>query len=353
MKTSGKSVTLADVARSAGVAPMTVSRFLNNHPNISENTAKKVRAAIKRLNYSPNLAARVLAGQTAHAIGVVVPNLLDPFYAELVHHVQSSARARGVLVWIGASDSDSDSEAALIERMNQQRVDGIIMVPSPGKNGFDPAKLRVPLVVMDRPLLNGAVDTVLIDNRRSAYEAVQHLIAHGRKQIHCISTYTAHDYTNKQRIAGYEDAVIEHRLKSHVLSNLDTPQLVLQSLKKIIASDRKAAIFTTHSVATMQVLSSLADLGANVPNDIALIGFDDLPMASMFRPAPTVVRQPVESIAHHATRLLFEQVDRKGEDAGPPLSLTLRASLHIRESCGCGSSSTGPSAEQFPTHSLP
>lgn len=120
MKAAGKNVTLADVARSAGVAPMTVSRFLNKHPSISEKAGEKVRAAIKKLNYAPNLAARVLAGQTSHAIGVVVPNLTDPFYAELVHHVQSAARHRGVLVWIGASESDTDSDAALIERMNQQ-----------------------------------------------------------------------------------------------------------------------------------------------------------------------------------------------------------------------------------------
>lgn len=335
MKATGKNVTLADVARTAGVAPMTVSRFLNNHPNMSENTAKKVRAAIKRLNYSPNLAARILAGQTAHAIGVVVPNLLDPFYAELVHHIQTAARTRGVLVWIGASDSDSNSEAAIIERMNQQSVDGIIMVPSPGKNAFDPAALRVPLVIMDRPLLHGAANTVLIDNRRSAYEAVQHLINHGQKQIFCMSTYTATDYTNKERIAGYEDAVLEKGLKSHVLSDLTNPQLVLQSLKKIVASGRKSAIFTTHSVATMQVLSLLADLGANVPGDIALVGFDDLPMAGMFRPAPTVVRQPIEAIASHAARLLFEQVDRKSKESLPELSITLKASLFVRESCGC------------------
>lgn len=335
MKTSVKNVTLADVARSAGVAPMTVSRFLNKHPNISEKTAKKVKAAIKKLNYAPNLAARVLAGQTSRAIGVVVPNLTDPFYAELVHHVQSSARNRGVLVWIGASESNTESEAALIERMNQQGVDGIIMVPAPGKNNFDPADLRVPLVVMDRPLLQGATDMVLIDNRKAAYEAVQHLIAHERKQIFCVSTYTPHDYTNKQRIAGYEDAVNDRGLKSNVLSDLQNTELVLKALKKILASKQKPAIFTTHSVATMQVLSLLADLGATVPEDVALVGFDDLPMASMFRPAPTVVRQPVEMIAQHATRLLFEHIDEKADQQHSPLSLTLTASLVIRESCGC------------------
>lgn len=335
MKNSGKNVTLADVARMASVAPMTVSRYLNKHPNISEKTAKKVRSAIKKLGYTPNLAARVLAGQTSHAIGVVVPNLTDPFYAELVHHVQDSARGRGVLVWIGASESDTSTELTLIDRMTQQSVDGVIMVPAPGQNQFQPADLRIPLVVMDRPLANGTSDAVFIDNRKSAYDAVEHLISHGRTNISCISTYTPHDFTNKQRIAGYEDAIRNHNLKSSVLSDLRTPELMLSALRKILSSKNKAAIFTTHSVATMQVLSLLVDLDADVPRDIALVGFDDLPMASMFRPSPTVVRQPILAIAQEATRLLFEQIDAKTAGRKSPVTITLGTSLIIRESCGC------------------
>jgi LacI family transcriptional regulator len=331
-----KNITLADVALAAGVAPMTVSRFLNNHPNISEKTAKKVSTAIKRLGYTPNLAARILAGQSSHAIGVIVPSLEEAFYSELVHHIQVVARARGILVWIGTSEADPSTEAAIISRMNQQGIDGIIMIPCPGRNMFDPQKLRVPLVVLDRPLRNGTSDSVFISNRLSAREGVEHLIGHGCKRIYCLSTYTAEDFTNAERISGYEDALRSHKLPVEILANLNTQESVIDAVSRVLnIKGGHPAIFTTHTRATVQVLLALQKKGVDVPGELSFLGFDDVPMAELLRPGPTVIVQPVAALAAQASRLLFGHIDTHSNSTEEPVTVTLGARLVIRESCGC------------------
>ncbi len=336
VRKSAKSITLADVARAAGVAPMTVSRFLNNHPNISDKTAKKVSASILRLGYMPNLAARMLAGQSSQAIGIVVPNLAEGFYSELVHCIQVDARKRGTLVWIGASEADPSTEAAIIARMNHQGVDGIIMIPCPGENLFDPQDLKVPLVVLDRPLRKGKSDCVFISNRVSAREGVEHLIGHGCERIYCLSTYIADDYTNAERIAGYEDALRARRLPAHVLANLSTPEMVADAIRSILAkSEGHPAIFTTHTRATVEVLCALRAQSVDVPGKLTFLGFDDVPMAELLHPAPTVIVQPVSALAAQASRLLFDHIEAKETSSEPPVTLTLGTQLIIRESCGC------------------
>ena len=130
-----KRPTLEDVARAAGVGPMTVSRTINGHPYVAEKTAKKVRAAIRRLGYRPNHAARVLTGQLSRSIGLIVPDIADTFFSVVSHAVQETARESGYLVWLAASEEDPKIEAAQVEMMTTYPVDGILLVPADSRNG--------------------------------------------------------------------------------------------------------------------------------------------------------------------------------------------------------------------------
>src|SRR6476646_3094110 len=131
-----KRATLQDVARAAGVGPMTVSRTINGHPYVSEATAKKVRTAIRKLDYRPNHAARMLTGQLSRSIGLIVPDIADTFFSIVIHAVQETARENGYLVWLAASNEDPAIEAAQVEMMTHQPVDGILLVPVDPKNDY-------------------------------------------------------------------------------------------------------------------------------------------------------------------------------------------------------------------------
>src|SRR3954471_17375649 len=182
-----KRATLEDVARVAGVGPMTVSRTINGHPYVSEATAKKVRAAIRKLEYRPNHAARMLTGQLSRSIGLIVPDIADTFFSVVIHAVQETARESGYLVWLAASNEDPSLEAAQVEMMTHQPVDGILLVPVDARRSYlkSIAAGTTPIVTVDRPIEIATTDSIGVENRRGAQLAVDHLIQHGYKRIKC------------------------------------------------------------------------------------------------------------------------------------------------------------------------
>jgi LacI family transcriptional regulator len=332
-----RSVTLSDVAQVAGVATMTVSRFLNHHPNISEKTGKKIRSAIKQLGYSPNLAARMLKGQPSNTIGLIVPSLSDCFFAEVAHNVQNAARDRGLLVWVAASNSDQANDIALIEQMKQHSVDGILLIPSPGKLPFDWKSGLPPIVMLDRPVYGSGCDSVIVDNRRASAEAVEHLIAHGYKQIAYISCNPADVYTNRERAAGYKDAMQAGHLRPTIGADKRTAAEIREFLMHSFARSRSLdAIFAANNVATVHTLEALSTMGLSVPNDVALVGFDDFALAPLVRPSLSVVRQPAADLGRRAASVLFDRMDH--QEQTQPITLALQTTFIARDSCGCGAS---------------
>lgn len=328
-----KSITLADVAQVAGVAPMTVSRFLNGHPNISEKTARKVNDAVKKLGYQPNLAARMLMGRPSNAIGLIVPDLADPFYAELAHHVQEIAREHGFLVWVAASNSQYETESELLNTMRQHRVDGVLLVSSAGTHALHLPD-NLPIVLLDRPIPKRSYDVVLTENRVSSKHAVEHLIEHGYQEIVCLSVDPLNVYTTAERIHGYEEAMRAHHLKPEVVPNLRE----IAAVQKYLQDARQRAvppqaIFTTNNVTTIHMLEAIEPLGIRIPEDIALIGFDDFELAPILRPSLTVVRQSPAEIGRQGARILFERL--RATEVGEPIQKLLPTTLIIRRSCGC------------------
>ena len=330
-----KRATLEDVAKAAGVGPMTVSRTINGHPYVAEETAKRVRAAIRRLDYRPNQAARMLTGQLSRSIGLIVPDLADPFYSVVSHAVQETARENGYLVWLAASNDDLSIEAAQVEQMTHHPVDGILLVPVDSRDRYLKAVASgtTPVVTIDRHIEVATTDSVEVENRAGARMAVEHLIGHGCRRIVSVAT-NSHLRTIKERIAGYEECLREARLPRAKLLQLSSLAEAKTTLSALFNSgNRPDALFTTNNASTIWVIETFHEMNIEAGKDVALIGFDDVDFYTLIRPPITSIRQPAAELGRMSARLLLQRI--KGDSALSSVRTVLPVSLVIRESCGC------------------
>ena len=332
-KNAKRIVKMRDVARAAGVSTMTVSRFISQHPHVTERTSKKVRRAIDQLGgYSPNLAARMLKGYSSGTLGLIIPNLRDSFYAGIADCVQEEAFNRGFHVWVATSNDDERMEADLVTKMRQHRVDGLLITPSPHSAGLRTEAGCGPIVMIGRPDRRG--DSVLVDDRNSASHATQHLLTHGYKRILCVGMEDPSLHTTVERITGYEECMRSAGHKLEVFVGLKSQADIQAAIRSAMSSRRPPeAILSIDGNATLGTLESLAMLNLSVPGKVALISFGDHPLSAVLRPRLTVIREPAAGVGRFATRLLFEQLgaSRKME----PVMSVVQGSLVVRESCGC------------------
>ena len=326
--------TLVDVAKAAGVGPMTVSRTLSGHPYVAEETAKRVRAAIQKLGYRPNLAARMLVGQRSTSIGLIVPDIADPFFATVSRSVQLAAREAGYTVWLAVSDGDVATEKAELEQMLHHPVDGIILAPvsSRAKHLTAAAAGTTPIVTIDRPIESATTDSIEVENQAGAHLAVEHLLLHGFRRIACIAT-DCHLRSIRERVVAYEALLLRRKLRPRkiIIDKKEEVAAAVQSLLK--SSFKPQALFATNNVCAVQVIQALHTLGMRIPTDIALIGFDDLDLYPLMQPPITALRQPLAEMGRTAAQLLLERVRGNGPSAHA--EVTLPVELIVRESCGC------------------
>jgi LacI family transcriptional regulator len=326
--------TLVDVAREADVSLKTASRVLNNSKNVSDEKMTRVRVVMERLGYRPNELARGLKAQRSAAIGMIVPNLSDPFTANAVHGLQEVARANGYIVILASSGGDLAIERSEIQTLVGRQIDGLVIAPADSrKDSFsDIIPEGVHVVTFDQLIRNVELDSVTVTNRRSAKEATEHLAGHGFRRIVAIGA-RAHLYTCKERIAGYKAGMKAASLSPRICIVEHESMLTAQWLAEEVLRLQKAdAILTLNWVCTMLTLRGLRQLGKTAGRDIPLFSFDDFELADMLTPGLSVVRQPAEMLGREAARLLFERL--KGR-VGGPRALVLPTSLIIRESCGC------------------
>lgn len=314
---------------------MTVSRMINGHPYVTAETARKIRDAIRLLDYRPNHAARVLSGKLSRSIGLIVPDISDTFFSVVSHVVQETARANGYLVWLAASNEDLTTEAAQVETMTHHPVDGILLVPCDSRDPYLKTITAgvIPVVTVDRPIEVAATDSVGVENRSGACTATEHLIEHGYKKIVCIAA-NIHLLTIKERIAGYKESMRRARLpysKEVVLKSRVSSKAILSKL--LASQDRPEALFTANNASTIWVIEALKELNIRMGKDIALVGFDDVDFFTLITPSVTAVRQPAAELGNVAVRLLLQRIN--GEFKGPSVRTILPVTLTIRESCGC------------------
>jgi LacI family transcriptional regulator len=335
---SPKKVTLADVAKAAGLATMTVSRYLNGRPNVTDRTARRVKAAIEALDYRPNQAARMLMGQPSKVIGLILPNLANPFFSSIAHSVQQTAHANGYLVWIAATNGESDMDLQLIERMKDHHVDGILLTASP-RTQLRPKDIRdVPMVALDRPVGGETVDYVTIASRSAAREAVKHLLSHGYKRIACFGL-DPEIASIEERINGYREAMHAEGLTPLPYVQCEDTESAVRVIRKLMSGRTPVqAIFPANGAATILALEALNELHHSVPGQVALFSFGDIPLSHVFHPQISAVRLPTEQLGQVATNHLVSLIATKSMSTGVVISIP--AVQVIRESCGCHAGST-------------
>ena len=330
---TSKTVTLADVAKAAGLATMTVSRYLNGSASITEKTAQKVRAAIDALGYRPNQAARMLMGGPSKVIGLILPNLANPFFASIAHSVQQTAHQRGYLVWIAATNDDSANDIQLIGRMRDHHVDGILLTASPRTTLRKQELNGLPLVALERPVRGCEVDLVTIEDRSAARAAVEHLLSHGYRKIACFGL-DSQIHSIEERIAGYQEAMQEHGQAPMPYVPCEDRESAKRVLRKLLSGRSPVeAIFPANGAATILALEALKELKISVPDQLAFFSFGDVPLGHVLPAAISAVVQPTAQLGEVATHHLLDMIAMKQPSIG--IRTSIPASLVIRASCGC------------------
>jgi LacI family transcriptional regulator len=328
--------TLTDVAKIAGVGIMSVSRVVNGTRKVAPETERKVRAAIERIGYEPNEAARVLKGRRSSVLGLIVPDLADPFYATCANAVQEAARRAGYLTWMAASAHQEDVERELAKAMIQRHVAGLLVIPSGMRNDHFKSAVKdgIPIVSLDRPLEHVQSDSLVVDNRLATYRATEHLIEHGHKSILCVTDDEA-IFTRMERIAGYSQAMRRAKLPVQVCSIGPVSGSLSEQLEFALnTAAPPTAIFAECNLVAIEVLHELQKRLLRIPEKMALIAFDDFDVATLVNPTVTVIKQPVSELGRQATELLCARLNNSGQSAGS--RIVLKTELIIRESCGCG-----------------
>ena len=335
--------TLSEVARQAGVGTTTVSRVINGGHRVSPETLARVHAVIEHLGYMPNQAARILKGDRTRTIGLIIPSIADSFFSSCAEAAQVVARAHDSLLIVTTTQNSLQTEIDNLNVLIRHRADGLIIAPGNSQNQVLRDlinKINVPVVAIDRPIANSMIASVVTDNFKGASAATEHLIGHGYKKIVCF-TGESNLYTIHERIRGYRAAMTAAGLSIEVetsIHNRASAELVIQRL--LARPDPPRAIFALKNSTTIYAFETLQRLNVDIPSQMAVLGFDDFELASIVRPAISVVQQPVEEIGRVAAELLFENLleGRRAPSASPSehgRKVVLNNHLVLRGSCGC------------------
>ncbi|MDR7416866.1 MAG: LacI family DNA-binding transcriptional regulator [Armatimonadota bacterium] len=326
--------TIKDVARLAGVSPATVSAVINNSAFVSPALRHRVERAIQTLDYHPNALARGLKTRRTHTLALLVSDIRNPFYTALVRGVEDVAREHGYTVILGNTDRRPQKIQRYLSTLVGRRAEGVILthvIPRSHLEALRRQGLQVVFVdVRPRPLY---ADAVVVNNEEAAREAVRHLVSHGRRRIGLLG-FRAGLSTGEERLAGYRGALQEAGLRPTglvVLSRLSLEHA--QEAARDLLRRRPDGVFAANNTMVLAVLRAARELGLRVPQDCALVGFDDVEWMSVAEPPVTTVVQPMYELGATGARCLLDRL-REGGTREPRLEV-LRADLVIRRSCGC------------------
>ena len=330
-------VTLNDVAERAGVSVSTVSRVLNRKATkhrISPGTEEAILRAAEDLNYKANHLARGLRLSKTNTIGLIAPDISNPFFAYVIKRVQNIAYGLGYSLIVCNSDESLEQEIEQVNLLYRKRVDGLIAMPVGQRyDHFEEWLDRDgPLVLLDRCFDALHVDSVVVDNYRGAYEATEHLIAFGHERIAFVQGLPG-TYTNTARLQGYRDALTAHGIRvdeTLVVGGDFRQERGYIETKLLLGLDpAPTAIFATGDLITLGALQAIYEEGLDIPNDISLMSFDDFDFASFLKCPLTAVQQPKEAMGEMAVKLLVERLDNGSKERR---RIMLKPKLIVRES---------------------
>ena len=325
---------MRDVAALAGVSLKTVSRVVNREAGVSDDLRERVERAVERLDYTHNLTASNLRrshGRTG-VVGALVQDVSNSFSVGLLRSLEDAAREHQCVVLAASIDEEADRERALVADLVARRVDGLILMPSTVDQSYLASEVRagLPTVFVDRPPRGVESDSVLVDNRRGAREAVAHLVSGGHTRVAALVDLTSIP-TAAARLRGYEAALKAAGVKPDpalVVIGLRTTEEAQEALTAMMARpDPPTAVFACRNILSIGAIRALRELGLS--HEVALVGFDDFPLADLMTPSLTVVRQDVREIGRQAAERLFARIEG---DTSPPHRIVSIPTLVVRGS---------------------
>ena len=328
------SSTSEDVARKAGVSVATVSRVLNDSPHVSAAVRRKVLRAAKSLNYQPNRTAQRLRAKRSHVIGLVISDIQNPFFTSVVRGIEDVAYKHDYSVVLCNSDEDPEKERLYINVMRAEAVAGVILASTTETNPLvaDLFDHDIPVVAIDRRIKDKRVDSVLAANTQGAFQAVSHLIALGHRRIGFVGLPLTRT-TGKERYDGYARALREHGLpvSRQLVRIADAKQQGGHQRTVDLMTERPSitALFVANNLMTLGALGAIRERGMKIPDDISVVGFDDMPWATLLEPPLTAVAQPTYELGQRAAELLLERLKQPQK---PATHIELKTSLIIRGS---------------------
>jgi LacI family transcriptional regulator len=302
--------TMRDVARVAGVSAKTVSRVFNEDPHVTEETRERVRWAMQKLNYVPNLLARSFRAGSDPAVGLAVPDIGDPFFAEITSSIEIDLVGRGMAVVVSSVGQDAERERSALEALLRRQISGLIVACASADQAYlAPWQSRTPMVFVDRPPKGISGVYVIEDDLAGAREAVTHLASHGHRRVAFLGISTPIT-TIRRRLKSYHSTVAELGLEDRpdlvCMPTGSAEECAAELVKLLEAPNAPTAVFSATTLCTMSLVRALQRAGRT---DIAVVGFGDFPMAEALTPAVTVLDQDPARLGRIAVERLVECIE--------------------------------------------
>jgi LacI family transcriptional regulator len=335
---SPSNTTIRDVARLSGVSPMTVSRVINDSERVSPETRRRVEEAISELGYVPSRLARGLSRQRTGTLAVIVPDVANPFFTAIVRAAEEVARRADYHVILCDTRADLGLERGVIEELIAHRVEGAVIAPVSDRSAAHLRRLAefgVPFVLIDRTIPGVDCDVVLGDSSGGARQLVEHLVSLGHRRIGFI-VESDDVSTARDRRVGYETALkaagiaLDPALVAHAAPDPSGGSAGMSRLLEL--EERPTAVFTVNNLVALGAIEAVRAAGLEVPDDVALVCFDDIEYASRLYPFLTAMEQPAQTFGTLGTQLLLERIEGRGPERRH--EVVLPGEFIIRKSCG-------------------
>ena len=330
-----KRVTHKDVAERAGVSVATVSYVLNHGPRpVSPDTRVRVETAIAELGYYPNEMARGLRQQHSSTIGLILPNIINPVFAEIAHELEGVCRQEGFLLLLCNSERNHEREQQLVQLLRAKQVDGVVLIPhcEPLALAEPLLQAHIPVVMLEHDL--PGIHCIANDDRQGGYIAAQHLLELGHRRIALLRRQPT-SALSSQRYDGYRHALTAAGIAFDpdlvIECTATSPSMGAQAMQQLLAlADPPTAVCTHNDILAMGVLHAIQAAGLKVPDDISVVGYDDISSAAYFSPSLTTIRSPRAQIGTLAGQTILQLA--RGDDQLAPQTITMPVELIIRAS---------------------
>jgi LacI family transcriptional regulator len=303
--------TILDVAKKAKVSVMTVSRMMNNPGKVSTKTIRNIYQTMDQLGYQPSHIARSLVRKKTNTLGIVMPDIKNTFFNSWFRGVEEYARSFNYTLLLCNTDENVEHEMNHVRLLHSHRVDGIMIVAHSHDSVAYLKKSKMPFILVDRVYPEVESDFVTTDHYSGAFDAVEYLVSLGHKKIGVLKG-PGILYPDVERYRGFSDVMKKHRLKNSQLyvRNCEFQEsLAFDAVAELLENeDRPTAIFSFNSLMTIGAVKAIQSKKLSMPDRISLIGYDEIPGQTIFKPTMTYVLQPIEELGRNATKILLEKI---------------------------------------------